>query len=165
VQQQEKFMFRALLVAAACPTLLAGGAYAAQVNSQHVTFEASEIPWRPAPDSLVPGAKIALLHGRPSQDGVFVIRLLLPKGYSVPPHTHPQPEIITVLSGSLMIGHGINADPGKVQRIGSGGFSALPADMAHYVFVDEETVIQISTTGPWSITYLNPADDPRNKAK
>jgi hypothetical protein len=33
------------------------------------------------------------------------------------------------------------------------------------VFVDEETVIQISTTGPWSITYLNPADDPRNKAK
>lgn len=51
------------------------------------------------------------------------------------------------------------------QRIGSGGFSALPADMAHYAFVDEETVIQISTTGPWSITYLNPADDPRNKAK
>lgn len=37
--------------------------------------------------------------------------------------------------------------------------------MAHYAYTDEEAVIQISTTGPWSVNYLNPADDPRNKPK
>lgn len=153
------------LFAATAFVCIASGPAAGQSDPQHVAVEPGDIQWKPAPDTLIPGAKVALLYGRPSQEGVFVIRLLLPKGYHVPPHTHPQPEIITVLSGSLMIGHGSVADASKTQRIGTGGFSALPADMAHYVFVDEETIIQISTTGPWSITYLNPADDPRNKAK
>jgi len=31
--------------------------------------------------------------------------------------------------------------------------------------MDEETVIEIRTTGPWSINYVNPAEDPRNYAK
>jgi hypothetical protein len=33
--------------------------------------------------------------------------------------------------------------------------------MPHYGFFDEETVIQINTIGPWSVTYVNPDDDPR----
>ena len=33
--------------------------------------------------------------------------------------------------------------------------------VGHYVFVDEDTVLQISSTGPWSIDYLDPKDDPR----
>jgi hypothetical protein len=37
--------------------------------------------------------------------------------------------------------------------------------MAHYVFFDEETVFQISTVGPWGLTYLNPKDDPRQKTQ
>ena len=28
-----------------------------------------------------------------------------------------------------------------------------------------ETVIQVHATGPWKLTYVNPADDPRNAAK
>jgi hypothetical protein len=35
--------------------------------------------------------------------------------------------------------------------------------MAHYAHVDEETVVQISSTGPWGINYINPADDPRER--
>jgi len=35
--------------------------------------------------------------------------------------------------------------------------------MAHFAFVDEDTVIQLNSTGPWGLTYVNPADDPRNK--
>lgn len=154
-----------LSLAATISAQTPGLAIADQDSLQHITFESFEMPWRPAPDSPVPGAKIALLYGRPSQEGLFVVRLLLPKGYYVPPHTHPQPEIITVLSGSLLIGHGSKVDAENAQRVGSGGFSALAADMVHYAYVDEETVIQISTTGPWSIKYVDPADDPRNKAK
>jgi hypothetical protein len=29
---------------------------------------------------------------------------------------------------------------------------------------DEETVVQLIATGPWGITYINPADDPRKGA-
>ena len=32
-------------------------------------------------------------------------------------------------------------------------------------FIDEETVIQISTVGPWGLTYVNPEDDPRQKSQ
>jgi hypothetical protein len=31
----------------------------------------------------------------------------------------------------------------------------------HYAQVGKETVVQLSTRGPWSIAYVNPADDPR----
>ncbi len=33
--------------------------------------------------------------------------------------------------------------------------------MQHYVQIDQETVVQLSTRGPWAIAYVNPADDPR----
>jgi hypothetical protein len=37
--------------------------------------------------------------------------------------------------------------------------------MAHYVFMEEETVIQISTVSPWGLTYIDPKDDPRKKTQ
>ena len=42
-----------------------------------------------------------------------------------------------------------------------GALFAMPPGMAHYVFTEEETVVQLSSVGPWGITYLNAADDPR----
>jgi hypothetical protein len=37
--------------------------------------------------------------------------------------------------------------------------------MVHYYFADEDTVIQLQSTGPWGITYVNPKDDPRQKTQ
>jgi hypothetical protein len=37
--------------------------------------------------------------------------------------------------------------------------------LAHYLFADEESVVQINSTGPWGISYLNPKDDPRAKTQ
>jgi hypothetical protein len=39
----------------------------------------------------------------------------------------------------------------------------MPPGMVHYAIADEETVIQLNSTGPWSLTYVNPKDDPRQK--
>src|SRR5262249_58555138 len=39
----------------------------------------------------------AAVYGDPGKDGLFVLRLKLPKGYAIPPHTHPKPEIVTVI--------------------------------------------------------------------
>jgi hypothetical protein len=35
--------------------------------------------------------------------------------------------------------------------------------MEHYGSFNEETVVQLNSTGPWGITYVNPKDDPRQK--
>ena len=29
-----------------------------------------------------------------------------------------------------------------------------------YVWTDEETIAQVHSIGPWSVNYINPADDP-----
>ena len=41
----------------------------------------------------------------------------------------------------------------------------MPAGMMHFAWTSEPTIIQIHGTGPFEIKYVNPADDPRNKAK
>jgi hypothetical protein len=33
--------------------------------------------------------------------------------------------------------------------------------MAHYAYADGETVIQLNSIGPWTITYVRDEDDPR----
>ena len=37
----------------------------------------------------------------------------------------------------------------------------MPNGVVHYVFVDEDLVIQINAVGPWDIDYVNSKDDPR----
>ena len=124
-----------------------------------------DIKWGPAPAMLPAGAEAAVLFGDPSKEGYFVLRLKFPAGYSVAPHTHPVDEVVTVISGTFYKGMGETADRRKAQPLPAGSFFALPPGKAHYVFMQEETVIQISTKGPWGLTYINPKDDPRQKVK
>jgi hypothetical protein len=37
----------------------------------------------------------------------------------------------------------------------------MPPGVVHYVFVDEDSVVQINATGPWDIEYVDARDDPR----
>ena len=102
-----------------------------------------------------------MLYGDPSKEGLFALRLKLPKGYHIPPHTHPKPEIVTIISGEGRLGMGEKANEGQAKKLTSGSFMAMPPNMAHYVYVDEETVVQLNSTGPWELKYINPKDDPR----
>jgi quercetin dioxygenase-like cupin family protein len=127
-------------------------------------FTPSEIKWKDGPPSLPPGAKMAVLDGDPTRTGPFVMRVKLPDGYRIPPHVHPRPERITVISGTFHVGMGDRFDPAKGREMPAGSFGTWPAGMKHFVWVKGETVVQLHGTGPWVIEYLNPADDPR-KAK
>lgn len=127
----------------------------------HTIVTPQEIKWGPAPAALPAGAEAAVLFGDPSKEGLFALRLKLPKGYSVAPHTHPAQEVVTVVSGTFLLGMGETADRDSVETLPAGSFFALPADSPHFAFTDEETVVQINTIGPWGLTYVNPNDDPR----
>jgi hypothetical protein len=119
------------------------------------------LAWKDGPPSLPPGAKIAVLEGDPARPGPFVFRVKVPDGYRIPPHTHPKPERVTVVSGTFHLGMGDRFDPSKGEALPAGTYGTWPAGMKHYVWVKGETVVQFHGDGPWMIEYVNPADDPR----
>lgn len=134
---------------------------AQQAHPAHTIVTPAQVVWTGGPPSLEPGAQASVLYGDPSKDGVFVMRLKLPPGFKIAPHTHSRPEILTVISGEFHIGMGTSADEAMSQRLEPGSFFAFDPGLAHYAHVEEETVVQLSSTGPWTITYVNASDDPR----
>jgi len=124
-----------------------------------------EIEWGAAPASLPAGAQAAVLYGDPGKEGLFALRLKVPKGYAIPPHSHPKPEVVTVISGTFSLGMGETADAGKAKSLPAGSFFAMPPGMTHFAAADEDTVVQINSTGPWAIAYVNAKDDPRVASK
>ena len=157
-------MNREVLAMAASFIVFSASVASAQTSGHaHKILTPPQIKWSAAPPSLPPGAQAAILYGDPATEGMFVLRLRLPSGYRIPPHTHPKPEIVTVVSGAFHVGMGSKVDPKQARRLPPGSFFAFDPGMAHYAHVQEETVVQLSSTGPWSINYINEADDPRKK--
>jgi quercetin dioxygenase-like cupin family protein len=122
-----------------------------------------ELRWGPAPDVFPAGAEMAVLQGDPSAAGeIFTVRMRMPDGYIIPAHWHPTDEHVTVLQGTLMVGLGDRYDPSRfVATLGPGGFITAKAHMNHYVMAHGPTVVQVHAMGPFEMTYVNPADDPR----
>ena len=147
--------------------LAAASAFALPVLAadDHKIVGPNEVKWSPAPPSVPKGAEVAVLYGDPSKDGPFAMRLKMPKGYAIPPHSHPKPEIVTVILGTFQIGMGDAADKSKVTALPAGGFFGFPPGMTHFAFIDEDTVVQINSNGPWGLSYVNPKDDPRQKTQ
>ena len=118
------------------------------------------IKWGPAPSFLPAGAKIAVIAGDPSKDGIYVLRLDMPANYRIPAHNHPTSEYVTVISGDFHIGMGDKLDKAKGIHLTRGGFGVAPAHMNHYAWTTSNTIVQVHGEGPFAITYVNKADDP-----
>jgi hypothetical protein len=114
--------------------------------------------------SLPPGAQAAILEGPMDKAAPFTARLRFPANYRIPPHWHPAIEHVTVLSGTLHMGLGEKLDTSKAMPVHPGGFAVMQAQAPHFAYTTREPVeIQLHGVGPWGITYLNAADDPRKK--
>jgi hypothetical protein len=155
---------RTVLAAAVCISL----SMASHVHAQHgdeglVINYADRLKWQDGPPSLAKGSKIAVLEGDPNKEGPFVFRLKLPDGFRVAPHTHPKMERVTVIAGTLNIGMGEKFDAKATKAMPAGAFGTWEAEMKHFAWVKGATIIQLHGTGPWTIKYVDPADDPRNR--
>ena len=124
---------------------------------QHTMVNAEDVQWKEAPP-ILPGARASVLYGDPTKDNLFVMRLKFPANYKVPPHTHPVDEIVTVISGEFNLGMGEEFDAAKSKSYTAGALIAMPPETPHFVHTEEETVIQISTRGPWALKFINPDD-------
>jgi len=154
----------AFLLAALC-TVPAGlfAADPAQMG-EATMITPNQLKWGDAPPSLPKGAKLAVLHGDPAKEGTFVFRLKMPANFKIAPHTHPSGYTVTVLSGTPSVGIGEKVDTKAAHALRAGSFHYLPAKTSHYWLVKAPTEIQVQGTGPFGITYANPADDPEKMA-
>jgi len=129
----------------------------------HSMVSGGDLKWVDLP-SLPPGAQAAVLEGPMDKASPFTARLRFPANYRIPPHWHPAIEHVTVLSGTLYMGLGEKFDPSKGMPVRRGDFAVMQTQAPHFAFTtNEPTEIQLHGVGPWGITYLNPADDPRKK--
>jgi len=118
------------------------------------------------PSNLPPGAKMLVIEGDPTKPGYFCARLWMPDGYKIPPHTHPNWERVTVISGTLLLSEGSDmSKPEKTDTLPTGSYTTMSPGMAHFGVAKGDTILQLTTIGPWGIDYINPADDPRNQKK
>ena len=151
------------------PRLLTAALALALVSADHrdriedYSLTPADMKWVDGPASLPKGAKTVVLEGDPTKAGEFVLRVKLPDGMRIMPHTHPKDERVTVLSGTLYMGMGEKFDEKVAKAMPAGSYGRTGAGMKHFGFVKGETVLQLHGTGPWAVVYLNPADDPRNQ--
>jgi hypothetical protein len=124
----------------------------------------ADVQWGPVPNALPAGAQIAVLQGNPFAEGVYTLRLKMPNGYKIGPHFHPTAEMVTVVSGNLLIGMGDDVDEKAMLKLHGGGFITAAAQQRHYVMARGETIVQVHGMGPFAITYVHPEDDPRGTA-
>jgi Cupin len=134
----------------------------AQSSSPHRIVTPKDLKWTDL-GSLPRGAQVAVMEGDPNKEGLVTIRIRLPANYRVPPHYHETVERSTILSGTLYIGMGDKFDEQKSTAMPPGTLLLMPPKMPHFAWTKEEVIFQLNVMGPWTVTYLNPADDPRAK--
>ena len=139
--------------------------FATPGSAQHAqtTIQPETVAWSPGPPNFPAGAEVAVISGDPSKSEPYVVRLRVPAGYRFAPHTHPGDENITVLSGSFNVGMGDKFDDTKGVKVRAGGFTVVHKNMPHYAWFTEPSVLQAHGVGPFTMEYVNPADDPSKK--
>ena len=127
----------------------------------HMMVDPGKLNWAPVP-SLPQGAQITVIEGPMNEAVPFTVRLKFPANYTIPAHSHPTNENVVVVSGDLLVGMGDTVNKAGASGLGLGGFGMLPANMNHFAFTKQETVITLFGQGPVEFKYVNPADDPRH---
>lgn len=134
-----------------------------QPDQDHFRVIRSEdVDWKPFP-AFPPAARLAVLVGKPTQPGPYVIRVRLPSGTKIMPHRHPEDRIYTVISGVFYIGLGEAFDESKLTAHAPGSVLVLPGGQAHFHWARSgDYVTQVTAIGPLGLRYVDPPNDPRS---
>lgn len=139
------------------------GAQAKKGGASKSSKDATTLKWGAAPDAFPAGAKMAVEKGDPTKSGEFVVRLFFPADYKIPPHWHPTAEHVRVISGQFLAGTGDVLDATKTMKLAPGDTGSIAAKMHHFAIAPVATEVSVRSQGPFAMTYVSPADDPRKK--
>jgi len=142
------------------PVTLAAALLVSTVTMLSAQKTAPPLKWGPAPAVFPAGAKMAVVSGDPTKAGPFVVELAFPSGYRIPPHSHPTDETIKVVKGTFRVGMGTVFDEAKTTTMRVGASGSMKAGQPHFALADGATVVSVTSTGPFVMTYVNPSDDP-----
>ena len=103
------------------------------------------------------GLELAVLVGDITKSEPYVERVRFAPGAEFPLHTHPNTEVVTVLSGAF--GSTFDStDKAKGQILLPGSVLVVPGGTAHFVWAgDEGAVVQVHGMGPDEATLIDPA--------
>lgn len=97
----------------------------------------------------IPALRAAWVVGAESGQGPYLLRVKLAQGGRIPAHTHPDERSSTVLSGTLYVGFGPEADEGRWVAIPAGAVYVAPANVPHSLWAkDGEVIYQEAGAGP-----------------
>jgi quercetin dioxygenase-like cupin family protein len=114
-----------------------------------VAIAPAEMKWAPqGGQGVPPGLEQTFLVGDPAKPGPYTIRLKFPAGFKVGPHTHPDAREVTILSGTYRTGYGETFDPAGLKTLPAGSFYTEPANVPHYIEIQEDVIAQVSGMGP-----------------
>jgi len=123
-----------------------------------------DIEWKPFA-AFPPSVRLAVMVGRPSEKGPYMIRVKVPRGVKLMPHTHPEDRIYTVISGIFYIGLGDQFEADKLEAYPPGSVIVLPGSTSHFHWAKSSNyVTQVTAIEPLGLDYVNPKDDPRNRS-
>ena len=123
-----------------------------------------DVDWKQFP-GFPPSARLAVVLGKPSEPGLYTIRVKLPHGATMMPHKHPEDRVYTVISGVFYIGLGDQFDPDKLQAYPPGAVVVLPGNTPHFHWAkSSEYITQVTAIGPLGLEYVDAENDPRKMA-
>ena len=122
-----------------------------------------DIEWKPFA-AFPSSARLAIVVGEPIREGPYTIRVKLPHGTKMMPHSHPEDRMYTVISGIFYIGLGDNFDAEKLQAYPPGSVIILPGNTSHFHWAKSgDYITQVTAIGPLGLEYMDAQDDPRNQ--
>ncbi len=138
-------MVRRIILLAAFGVLISGPALA-QTSGPSAVLPDS-LSWRSPP--RLPGVQSVWVLGRYRQPGSYILRIKLAAGARIPPHTHPDERIGTVLKGTIYFAIGDTFNESRGVALPAGSVFVSPANVPHYIWAkDGEAMYQESGVGP-----------------
>ena len=96
----------------------------------------------------------AFIMGTPNQPGLYTIRVHIKPGGLMPPHSHPDDRMITVVSGTLHYGFGDTADPSATKAYPTGSYFLAKANEPHYAIGKDDAVYQEAGMAPTGTKWV-----------
>jgi len=129
----------------------------------------AEFPWaksasNQAGSAMRPGLETVIVAGDGKQNGLYSLVFRVPPNTAIPPHSHPDDRSCFVLSGLWYFGYGSVRNEADLKALPPGSNYTEPAGAIHFAGTKEqEALVECTAVGPTGTTFVNPADDPRNK--
>ncbi len=158
-------LFLALALLSASQTAFAQTSPSGQLRmtQQEIIAAKSTGPKAPVFSNLAT-VQVIVIHGDPSQKGLYTILLKVARHTKIPAHHHPNERIGTVVSRTWYFGYGDQFDENKLKELPVGSIYSEVENQNHFAMTKDEPVIaEITGYGPSGTTYINPSNDPAKK--